>query len=167
MHPRHLGAAVQRNGVVHEQKPWQGCPSQPHGNQLLSDVAVRTLDSAQAASSSEVPVPTVTGNVAGDSRFARFKRSKEEAEMCDETSSVKTTRSLDTVSADTVRKLLEVVEMQSLQWCHNDISFHHPKPDPNVIVCAYQISIFSITKKFSPRPMCASAPMPSEWLFSS
>ena len=80
---------------------------------MLSDVAVRKSDAAEAASSSEIPVPTVTGNDAGEGRFARVKRSQEEAEVRDEVSSVKTTGSLDTVSADTVRKLLELVEKAS------------------------------------------------------
>ena len=89
---------------------WENCPSQCHRNQVLSDVAVRKSDAAEAASSSEIPVPTVIGNVAG---FAGVKRSQDEAEVRDEVSSVKTTRSLDTVSADTVRKLLELVENAS------------------------------------------------------
>ena len=65
-------------------------------------------DAAEAAGSSEMPVPTVIGT-----GFAGVKRSQDEAEVRDEVSSVKTTRSLDTVSADMVRKLLELVESAS------------------------------------------------------
>ena len=120
-----LDAAVQRHKNAVDGEPhvrmnctirwhtthWENCPSQCHGNQVRSDVAVRKSDAAEAAGSSEMPVPTVIGNVAG---FAGVKRSQDEAEVRDEVSSVKTTRSarsLDTaVSADMVRKLLEVVE---------------------------------------------------------
>ena len=86
---------------------WENCPSQCHGNQVRSGVAVRKSDAAEAAGSSEIPVPTVSGT-----GFAGVKRSQDEA-VCDELSSVKTTRSLDTASADMVRKLLELVESAS------------------------------------------------------
>ena len=62
-------------------------------------------DAAEAAGSSEMPAPTVIGT-----GFAGVKRSQDEAEVRDEVSSVKTTRS---VSADMVRKLLELVESAS------------------------------------------------------
>ena len=87
---------------------WDNCPSQCYGNQVRSGVAVRKSDAAEAAGSSEMPVPTVIGTA-----FAGVKRSQDEAEVYDEVSSVKTTRSLDTASADMVRKLLELVETAS------------------------------------------------------
>ena len=38
---------------------WENCPSQCHGNQVRSEVAVRKSDAAEAAGSSEMPVPTI------------------------------------------------------------------------------------------------------------
>ena len=71
-------------------------------------MAVRESDVAEAAGSSEMPVRIVIGI-----GFAGVKRLQDEAEVCDELSSVKTTRLFDTVSADMVRKLLELVESVS------------------------------------------------------
>ena len=65
---------------------------EPDGNQVRSGVAVGKADAAEAAGSSEMPVPTVIGT-----GFAGVKRSQDEAEVCDELRSVKTTRSLDSV----------------------------------------------------------------------
>ena len=97
---------VRKNCTIRWQAThWENCPSQCHGNQVRSGVAVRKSDAAEAAGSSEMPVPTVIGT-----GFAGVKRSQDEAEVCDELSSVNTTRSLDTVCADTVRKLLELAE---------------------------------------------------------
>ena len=52
------------------------------------------------ASTSEMRVPTVVGTA-----FAGVKRSQDEAEVCEELSSVKSTRSLDTASSDMARQL--------------------------------------------------------------
>ena len=38
---------------------WENCPSQCHGNQVHSEVAVRKSDAAEAAGSSEMAVPTI------------------------------------------------------------------------------------------------------------
>ena len=87
---------------------WDNCPSQCDGNEVRSGVAVRKMDAAEAPGSSEMRVPTVVGTA-----FAGVKRSQDEAEVCEELSSVKSTRSLDTASSDMARKLLELVESAS------------------------------------------------------
>ena len=87
---------------------WDNCPSQCAGNEVRSGVAVRKMDAAEASGSSEMRVPAVVGTA-----FAGVKRSQDEAEVCEELSSVKSTRSLDTASSDMARQLLELVESAS------------------------------------------------------
>ena len=87
---------------------WDNCPSQCDVNEVRSGVAVRKMDAAEASGSSEMRVPTVVGTA-----FAGVKRSQDEAEVCEELSSVKSTRSLDTASSDMARQLLGLVESAS------------------------------------------------------
>ena len=87
---------------------WDNCPSKCEGNEVRSGVAVRNMDAAQASGSSEMRVPIVVG-----SAFAGVKRPQDGAEVCEELSSVKSSRSLDTVSSDMARKMLELVESAS------------------------------------------------------
>ena len=87
---------------------WDNCPSQCEGNEVRSGAAVRKMDAAEASGSSEMRVPTVVGTA-----FAGVKRPQDGAEVCEELSSVKSSRSLDTASSDMARKLLELVESAS------------------------------------------------------
>ena len=87
---------------------WDDCPSKCEGHEVRSGVAVRNMDAAQASGSSEMRVPIVVGNA-----FAGVKRPQDGAEVCEELSSVKSSRSFDTVSSDMARKMLELVESAS------------------------------------------------------
>ena len=87
---------------------WDNCPSKCEGNEVRSGVAVRNMDAAQASGSSEMRVPTLVG-----SAFAGVKRPQDGVEVCEELSSVKSSRSLDTVSSEMARKMLELVESAS------------------------------------------------------
>ena len=110
---------------------WEGCPNHVHWTQPVVTGAVRTLDDladgqvasgrmvATAATSTYGTQPVFTGavqgaveaNVARDAVFVGMKRLSSEADMCASVSSHKSTRSLDTVSAEAVRTLLEVLKL--------------------------------------------------------
>ena len=110
---------------------WEGCPNHVHWTQPVVTGAVRTLDDladgqvasgrmvATAATSTYGTQPVFTGavqgaveaNVARDAVFVGMKRLSSEADMCASVRSHKSTRSLDTVSAEAVRTLLEVLKL--------------------------------------------------------
>ena len=109
---------------------WEKCPNHVHWTQPVLTGAVRTLDDradkqvasvsmvATSATSAYGTQPVFTGAVQGaaeangarDTVFVGMKRLSSEADMCPSVSSIKSTRSLDTASAEAVRTLLEVVK---------------------------------------------------------
>ena len=78
---------------------WEGCPNRHvRGTQPVSTGTVRTSKSSP-------------DNVAGNLSLAGFKRSTSTADIADDSSSVKTPRSLDSQSMELVQSLLGLVDM--------------------------------------------------------
>ena len=91
---------------------WEAC-----AHELHHEVAHNTLARLSKPWQWDVgpPAGSSSDNVADDPKFVGMKRSTSAAEMLDDTSSVKTPRSLDTVSMEVVQRLLvlELVDMSA------------------------------------------------------